>query len=131
MRMVYSETLVDHFEQPRHVGRLDSDAGNIGTGLAGTRDTGGILRLQIQVEADSSICQVRFQAFGPPALIAAGSWLSERLHGATLEQAQALGHRDIAEALALPSSRLHFALLAEDAIRAAITDYKDKQKVYV
>lgn len=131
MRMVYSETLLDHFERPRHVGCLNSDAANVGTGFAGTRETGGILRLQIQVDGDDVINQVRFQALGPPALIAAGSWLSEAVHGVTLTQAQRLSHRDIAEALAISSARLHFALLAEDAIRAAITDYKDQQKVYV
>lgn len=131
MRMVYSETLTDHFEQPRHVGRFDSDAANIGTGLAGTRETGGVLRLQICVDDASVINQVKFQAYGPPALIAAGSWLAEAVHGRTLSEAQALSHREIAKALALPSARLHFALLAEDAIRAAILDFKDKQKVYV
>ncbi|NLC37006.1 MAG: Fe-S cluster assembly scaffold IscU, partial [Alcaligenaceae bacterium] len=125
--MVYSELLTDHFERPRHAGRLDSDAGNVGTGIAGTRETGGVLRMQISV-TDSFITDTRFQAYGPPALIAAGSWLAEKLVGASLEQAQALTHQPIAEALALPTARLHFALLAEDAIRAAIQDYKDKQK---
>lgn len=129
MRMVYSELLTDHFEQPRHVGRFEADAADVGTGVAGTRETGGVLRLQIRV-TNSLISDTRFQAYGPPALIAAGSWLAEGLVGTSLDQAQALTYQPIAETLALPTARLHFALLAEDAIRAAIQDYKDKQKVY-
>lgn len=130
MRMVYSETLLDHFERPRHVGRLDGDASDMGTGAAGTRETGGVLRVQIRVDEDGLIIDTRFKAYGPPALIAAGSWLAENLRGAELARAEALTHQPIVEALALPPPRVYCALLAEDAIRAAIQDYKDKQKVY-
>lgn len=130
MRMVYSETLMDHFERPRHVGRLDTTSMDVGTGLVGTREAGGVLRMQIRVDEKGQITQARFQAYGPPALIAAGSWVAEALHGRAVLTAESLGHKKIAEALALPSARLHFSFLAEDAVRAAIQDYKDKQKVY-
>lgn len=130
MRMVYSETLIDHFERPRHVGRLDGEARDVGTGVAGTRETGGVLRLQLRVDENGQVTDTRFQAFGPPALIAAGSWLAERLQGENLAQVETLSHQPVATALGLPSARLHFAMLAEDAVRAAIQDYKDKQKVY-
>lgn len=130
MRMVYSETLMDHFQQPRCVGRLDSASMCVGTGLAGSKETGGVLRMQIRVDQQGIIADARFQAYGPPALIAAGSWLAERLQGSALSGAESLGHQVIAEALALPSARRHFSFLAEDAVRAAIQDYKDKQKVY-
>ncbi len=130
MRMMYSETLIAHFEQPRHVGRLDDDAEDVGTGWAGTPETGGVLRMQIRVGDDGLVVDTRFKAYGPPALIAAGSWLSETLAGASLEQAEAMNHQAIAAALALPPARLHCALLAQDAAGAAIRQYKEKQGVY-
>lgn len=130
MRMVYSETLTDHFESPRKVGRLNDSARDVGTGIAGTQETGGVVRLQIQVGEDARVGDTRFQAYGPPALIAAASWLAESLLGQTLQDAQAMGHQQITKALDIPPARLHFAMVAEDAIRAAIQDYMDKQKVY-
>lgn len=131
MRMVYSQTLMDHFQQPRHVGQLDAGAMGVGTGYTGTRETGGVLRIQIQVGAGGLITDARFQAYGPPALIASGSWLAEAIVGGDLAQAEALTHQDIVAALALPPARVHCALLAQDAIRAAIHDYKEKQRAYV
>ena len=130
MRMVYSETLMDHFHRPRHAGSLDASQMNVGTGFAGTKESGGVLRMQICVDDHGAIKQACFQAYGPPALIAAGSWLAENLHGRSLPEAESYGHKAVVEALLLPSSRLHFSFLAEDAVRAAIQDYKDKQKVY-
>lgn len=130
MRMVYSEALISHFEQPRHVGLLDEDATDVGTGWAGTLETGGVLRLQIRVGEDGLVADTRFKAYGPPALIAAGSWLSETLLGASLERAESINHQAIAAALALPPARLHCALLAQDAAGAAIRQYKDKQREY-
>ncbi|HLU00473.1 MAG TPA: iron-sulfur cluster assembly scaffold protein [Burkholderiaceae bacterium] len=130
MRMIYSETLMDHFERPRFAGRFDSDGPDIGTGSAGSRETGGVLRLQIRVDEQGNIGAVRFQAYGPPALIAAGSWLAEALHSKSLDEALGITHKRVADALALPTTSLHFALLGEDAVRTAIQDYKDKQKVY-
>lgn len=130
MRIIYSDTLIDHFERPRHVGKLDSAAGDTGTGVAGSKETGGVLRFQLRVDADNTITDTRFQVYGPPALIAAGSWLAETAQGLSLTQVEQLDHKPVVEALQLPTARMHFAFLAEDAIRAAIQDYKDKQKVY-
>lgn len=130
MRMVYSNALMDHFEHPRHVGEFDGSAAEVGTGDAGTRETGGVLRVQIRVDENGRVADACFKAYGPPALIAAGSWLAETLRGGTLEQAESITHQPLAAALALPPARLHCALLAEDAIRAAIQDYKDKQRAY-
>lgn len=130
MRMVYSDTLMDHFEHPRHAGALDGGGLDVGTGDAGTRETGGVLRVQIRVAEDGRVAEACFKAYGPPALIAAGSWLAETITGGTLEQAESLTHQPLAAALALPPARLHCALLAEDAMRAAIRNYKDKQRAY-
>lgn len=130
MRMVYSEALMDHFQQPRHVGRLDGDAVSVGTGMAGAVETGGVLRIQIRVGPDGLITDTRFKAYGPPALIASGSWLADTVRGLELSAAETISHQVIAEALGLPPERLHCALLAEDAIRAAINEYKEKQRAY-
>lgn len=129
MRMVYSDLLAEHFERPRHVGQF-TDAPDIGTGVAGSRETGGVLRLQVRIDPNGHVSDACFKAFGPPALIAAGSWLAESLVGGSMERAETIAHSDIVSALELPPVRLHYALLAEDAVRAAIQDYKDKQKVY-
>lgn len=130
MRLVYSEILTDHFERPRHVGQFDTDTSDVGTGLVGTRETGGVLCVQLRVDPDGLVAGACFKAYGPPALIAAGSWLAESLVGGSLERAETIGHQAIVSALDLPPVRLYCALLAEDAVRAAILDYKDKQKVY-
>lgn len=128
MRMVYSKALMDHFELPRQVGRLDETAGGVGTGTAGTQETGGVLRVQIQVE-DGLVTDTRFKAYGPPALIASGSWLAETVSGGSLEQAASITHQPISAALALSPAQLYCALLAEEALRAAIRNYKEKQGV--
>ena len=131
MRMVYSKRLIEHFEHPRQVGRFDEAATDVGTGMTGTQETGGVLRVQIQVGPNHLITDTRFKAYGSPALIAAGSWLAEAVKGTELEYAGSLAHQPIAEALELTSAQLHCALLAEDAIRMAVRNYKDKQGVYV
>ena len=130
MRLVYSEALMDHFLRPRHVGRLDADSAGVGSGTAGTAETGGVLRIQLQVDAGGQVTDSCFKAYGPPALIAAGSWLAEAIRGGTLAQAEALGHPAVVSALALPPAQVYCALLAEDAMRAAIQEYKDKQRAY-
>lgn len=131
MRMVYSKILVEHFEQPRHVGRLDEEAAEVGTGIAGTKETGGVIRVQIQIGHDNEITTARFKAYGPPALIAAGSWLTDTLVGSRLDAAAAFTHQSVAGALELPAAQLHCALLAEEAVHAAVRNYKDKQGVQV
>lgn len=130
MRMVYSEVLMDHFENPRHAGCFDGPAENIGSGMVGSRETGGVLRLQIRVDDDGTIVDSRFQAYGPPALIAAGSWLANAVQGASLQESERLTQQSIVQALELPAVRIHCALLAEDALRAAIQDFRNKQRVY-
>lgn len=131
MRMQYSDSLRDHFENPRYVGRLDPNSPDIGMAVVGRRDTGGVLALHIQVDDEGFIQDTRFQAYGPPALIAAGSWLADNIRGRALEQAESVSQQDIADALTLPSARIYCALLAEDAIRGAIKNFKDKQRAYV
>jgi len=131
MRMVYSEVLLDHFEQPRHVGELDAEAADVGTGQVGSMATGGVLRIQIQVDENHHIVAARFKSYGPPALIAAGSWLAEAIQNGRLDDAEAFTQHDVIAALELPPARIHCAMLAEDAIRAAIHNFKDKQRAYV
>src|SRR5690606_3191931 len=118
-----------HFENPRHPGCFDGPAENIGSGMVGNRETGGVLRLQIRVD-DGTIVDSRFQAYGPPALIAAGSWLANAVQGASLQESERLTQQAIVQALELPAVRIHCALLAEDALRAAIQDFRNKQRVY-
>lgn len=131
MHMQYSETLREHFEHPRHVGRLDDQSGNVGTAVVGQPDTGGVLALAIQVDENGLIQDTRFQAYGPPALIAAGSWVAESVRGGNLEQAESVTQYSVAEALELPPARIYCALLAEDVIKAAIKSFKDKQRAFV
>ncbi len=130
MRMMYSEALMAHFEHPRHVGQLDGEAANVGTGWAGTQETGGVLRMQLQAGEGGRISDVRFQAYGPPALIAAGSWMCEAILGRSLEEAQQIDYQAIVAALELPPARLHCALLTQDVVAAAIRELKEKQGVY-
>lgn len=130
MRMQYSETLRDHFQNPRNVGRLD-DSPATGSALVGSREGGGMMSLHIRVDGDGRITEARFQAYGPPALIAAGSWLTERIAGVGLEKAGELSQQAVAEALELPPVRIYCALLAEDAIRAATMNFRNKQRAFV
>src|SRR5690606_10635730 len=99
--------------------------------MAGSPDSGGVLRVQIQVGEDDRVTDTRFKAYGPPALIAAGSWLAEAMRDSSLIQAAALTHQPIVTALALSPAQMYCAMLAEEAIRAAIQDYKTKQRAYV
>lgn len=131
MRIHYSDTLLEHFERPRYVGRLDHEPSDIGTALVGNPETGGILALHIQVDENGLIREACFQAYGPPALIAAGSWLTESIRGGNLEQAEAVTQQTVAEALELPPARIYCAMLAEDAIKAATKNFKDKQRAFV
>lgn len=131
MRMVYSKALLDHFESPRGVGRLDASLPQVGTGNAGAYETGGVLRLQIQVDQAGTIAAACFKAYGPPALIAAGSWLTQHVQGRRLDEAGALTHQPVAQGLEFAPAQLHWAMLAEDALRGAIRNYKEKQGIHV
>ena len=124
--MAYSDKVLDHYENPRNVGNLDKDAKNVGTGMVGAPACGDVMRLQIQVGDDGIIEDARFKTYGCGSAIASSSLVTEWLKGKTLDQAAAIKNKDIAEELALPPVKIHCSVLAEDAIKAAIEDYKSK-----
>lgn len=118
----YSAAVLDHFEHPRNVGRLDGADPRVATGWAGSAAQGAVIRLQIRI-VGGVIETVRFKAYGCPATIAAASLLGERLQGLALEAAKAIEDIELAEALALPAEKIHAAVLAVEAFRAAVADY--------
>lgn len=126
--MAYSDQVIDHYENPRNVGSLDKNAKNVGTGMVGAPACGDVMRLQIQVSDDGIIEDARFKTYGCGSAIASSSLVTEWLKGKTLDQAQAIKNKDIAEELALPPVKVHCSVLAEDAIKAAISDYQNKHK---
>ena len=124
--MAYSNQVIDHYENPRNVGNLDKDAKNVGTGMVGAPACGDVMRLQIQVGDDGIIEDARFKTYGCGSAIASSSLVTEWLKGKTLDEAQAIKNIDIATELALPPVKVHCSVLAEDAIKAAINDYRQK-----
>lgn len=124
--MAYSKEVLDHYENPRNVGTLDKKALDVGTGLVGAPACGDVMRLQIKVE-DGVIKEARFKTYGCGSAIAASSIATEWLKGLTLDEATKIKNKDIAEHLSLPPVKIHCSVLAEDAIKAAIEDYKEKQ----
>ena len=124
--MAYSKEVLDHYENPRNVGTLDKKALDVGTGLVGAPACGDVMRLQIKVE-DGVIKEARFKTYGCGSAIAASSLATEWLKGMTLEEAKEVKNKDIASHLSLPPVKIHCSVLAEDAIKAAIEDYKEKQ----
>lgn len=125
--MAYSEKVIDHYENPRNVGTFDKEASDIGTGMVGAPACGDILRLQIKVNDSGIIEDARFKAYGCGSAIASSSLITEWVKGKSLEEAGAIKNSDIAEELELPPVKVHCSILAEDAIKAAIADYKEKQ----
>ena len=125
--MAYSDKVIDHYENPRNVGRFNKDDKNVGTGMVGAPACGDVMRLQIQVGDDGVISDAKFKTYGCGSAIASSSLVTEWLKGKTLDQASAIKNMDIAEELALPPVKIHCSVLAEDAIKAAIDDYKAKQ----
>ena len=125
--MAYSKEVLDHYENPRNVGTLDKTALDVGTGLVGAPACGDVMRLQIKVE-EGVIKEARFKTYGCGSAIAASSIATEWLKGLTLDEATEIKNKDIAEHLSLPPVKIHCSVLAEDAIKAAIEDYKGKQK---
>ncbi len=125
--MAYSKEVLDHYENPRNVGTLDKKALDVGTGLVGAPACGDVMRLQIKVDENGVIKEARFKTYGCGSAIAASSLATEWLKGMTLEEAKEVKNKDIASHLALPPVKIHCSVLAEDAIRAAIEDYKEKQ----
>lgn len=126
--MAYSDKVIDHYENPRNVGNLDKDSKNVGTGMVGAPACGDVMRLQIQVNDDGIIEDARFKTYGCGSAIASSSLVTEWLKGKTLDQAGTIKNKDIAEELALPPVKVHCSVLAEDAIKAAINDYKVKHQ---
>ena len=126
--MAYSEKLIDHYEQPRNVGTLDKDAQDVGTGMVGAPACGDVMRLQIRVNDEGVIEDAKFKTYGCGSAIASSSLVTEWVKGKTLDEAGALTNAQIAEELALPPVKIHCSILAEDAIKAAIDDYRAKQK---
>ncbi len=125
--MAYSKEVLDHYENPRNVGTLDKKAIDVGTGLVGAPACGDVMRLQIKVDENGVIKEARFKTYGCGSAIAASSLATEWLKGMTLEEAKEVKNKDIATHLSLPPVKVHCSVLAEDAIRAAIEDYKEKQ----
>ncbi len=124
--MAYSSKVVDHYENPRNVGALDKDAADVGTGLVGAPACGDVMKLQIKVSAEGIIEDAKFKTFGCGSAIASSSLVTEWVKGKTLDEAAAIKNTDIAHELALPPVKIHCSVLAEDAIKAAIKDYKTK-----
>lgn len=126
--MAYSEKVIDHYENPRNVGQMDPQARNVGTGMVGAPACGDVMRLQIQVGDDGVITDAKFKTYGCGSAIASSSLLTEWVKGKTLDEAAKIKNIEIAEELALPPVKVHCSVLAEDAIRAAIEDYRTKQE---
>ncbi len=124
--MAYSDQVIDHYENPRNVGNLDKNAKNVGTGMVGAPACGDVMRLQIQVNDDGIIEDARFKTYGCGSAIASSSLVTEWLKGKSLDQASEIKNNDIVKELALPPVKVHCSVLAEDAIKAAISDYKGK-----
>jgi len=124
--MAYSDQVVDHYENPRNVGKLDKNDPTVGTGLVGAPACGDVLQLQIKVENDV-ITDAKFKTYGCGSAIASSSLVTEWLRGKTLEQAGKIKNTEIAQELALPPVKIHCSILAEDAIKAALADYTNKQ----
>jgi nitrogen fixation NifU-like protein len=124
--MAYSEKVLDHYENPRNVGSFDKADTSVGTGMVGAPACGDVMKLQIKVGNDGVIEDARFKTYGCGSAIASSSLLTEWVKGKTLEEASEIKNSEIAEELALPPVKVHCSVLAEDAIKAAITDYKAK-----
>jgi nitrogen fixation NifU-like protein len=123
--MAYSEKVLEHYERPRNIGSLDSNDSTIGTGLVGAPECGDVMKLQIQVENDK-IVDAKFKTFGCGSAIASSSLATEWIKGKTITEATAIKNTHIVEELSLPPVKIHCSVLAEDAIKAAIKDYKQK-----
>ena len=123
---MYSEKVLDHYENPRNVGKLDKDAPDVGTGLTGAPACGDVMQLQIRVSTDGIIEDAKFKTYGCGSAIASSSLLTEWVRGKSLDEAGKIRNTEIAQELSLPPVKIHCSVLAEDAIKAAITDYRSK-----
>ena len=125
--MAYSENVIDHYEKPRNIGSLDSGSNDVGTGLVGAPECGDVMKLQIQVDKNQKIIDAKFKTFGCGSAIAASSLATEWIKDRTIDAAAKVSNTEIVEELSLPPVKIHCSVLAEDAIKAAIKDYKSKQ----
>ncbi|MCC7193264.1 MAG: Fe-S cluster assembly scaffold IscU [Phycisphaeraceae bacterium] len=127
--MAYSNKVLDHYDNPRNVGSLDKKSRNVGTGIVGAPECGDVMKLQIQVDdATGKIVDAKFKTFGCGSAIASSSLATEWMKGKTLEEASQIKNTDIVQELSLPPVKIHCSVLAEDAIKSAIADYKKKQE---
>ena len=124
--MAYSEKVIDHYENPRNVGKMDAGDVNVGTGMVGAPACGDVMKLQIRVDEQGIIRDAKFKTYGCGSAIASCSLVTEWVKGKTLDQAGAIKNVEIAQELALPPVKIHCSILAEDAIKAAIADYRAK-----
>lgn len=125
--MAYSDKVIDHYENPRNVGKMDDKDSNVGTGMVGAPACGDVMRLQIKVNDAGIIEDAKFKTYGCGSAIASSSLVTEWVKGMSLDEAAQLKNTTIAEELALPPVKIHCSVLAEDAIKAAVADYKEKQ----
>lgn len=126
--MAYSEKVIDHYENPRNVGSFDNSDENVGSGMVGAPACGDVMKLQIKVNNEGIIEDARFKTYGCGSAIASSSLVTEWVKGKSLDEAQAIKNTDIADELELPPVKIHCSILAEDAIKAAIADYKSKRE---
>jgi nitrogen fixation protein NifU and related proteins len=126
--MAYSDKVLDHYENPRNVGKMDDDDVNVGTGMVGAPACGDVMRLQIKVDDNGVIKDAKFKTYGCGSAIASSSLLTEWVKGRSLEEATQIKNKDIADELGLPPVKIHCSVLAEDAIKAAIEDVKQKRE---
>jgi len=126
--VAYSNKVLDHYENPRNVGTLDKEDPNVGTGMVGAPACGDVMKLQIQVDDNGIITDAKFKTYGCGSAIASSSLLTEWVRGQTVEEVEKIKNSDIANELALPPVKIHCSVLAEDAIKAALADYKGKQE---
>ena len=126
--MAYSDKVLDHYENPRNVGKLDDKDSNVGTGMVGAPACGDVMRLQIKVDGKGIIEDAKFKTYGCGSAIASSSLLTEWVKGRSLDEATEIKNKDIADELGLPPVKIHCSVLAEDAIQAAIADVKQKNK---
>jgi len=125
--MAYSEKVIDHYENPRNVGKLDEADDSVGTGMVGAPACGDVMRLQIRVSEDGIIEDAKFKTYGCGSAIASSSLLTEWVKGKNLDEAAAIKNTEIAQELSLPPVKIHCSVLAEDAIKAAVQNYRDKK----
>jgi len=127
--MAYSDKVLEHYERPHNVGSLDSGSDDVGTGLVGAPECGDVMKLQIKVDDDGVIADAKFKTFGCGSAIAASSLATEWVRGKSINEAEELSNVEIVEELSLPPVKIHCSVLAEDAIKAAISDYKSKNNM--